>query len=59
MAAKKKSETYKSASAMKKHEKAEGKKMEKKESKAGMGDKVVAKKAVKKMTAPKRIAKSI
>jgi hypothetical protein len=59
MAAKKKTEVYKSAAAMKKHEKAEGKKMEKKEMKAGMGDKVKAKSAVKKMTAPKRIAKSI
>jgi hypothetical protein len=57
MAAKKKSEVYKSAAAMKKHEKAEGKKMEKKESKAGMGDKVAT--TVKGKTAKKGIKKSV
>lgn len=58
MAAKKKTEVYKSAAAMKKHEKGEGKKEHKAELKAGVKNKV-AKASVKKMTAPKRIAKSI
>ena len=52
MAAKKKSEVYKSKLAMKKHEKGEGKKVEKKESKMGMKD-------VVKPMAKKKIAKSI
>ena len=52
MAAKKKAEVYKSKTAMKRHEKAEGKKVEKKEVKAKMAD-------VVKPKAPKRIAKSI
>lgn len=57
MAAKKKMEVYKSVPAMKKHEKAEGKKTEKKEAKMGMGDKVAT--IVKGKTAKKGIKKSI
>jgi hypothetical protein len=57
MAAKKKAEVYKSKAAMKKHEKGEGKKMEKKEAKMGMTDKV--KTSVKGKTASRKIVKSI
>lgn len=52
MAAKKKAEVYKSKTAMKKHEKVEGKKMEKKEMKAGMKD-------IIKPIAKKKIVKSV
>lgn len=57
MAAKKKMEVYKSVPAMKKHEKAEGKKTEKKEAKMGISDKVAT--IVKGKTAKKGIKKSI
>ena len=57
MAAKKKVEVYKSKTAMKKHEKVEGKKMEKKEAKMGMTDKV--KTSVKGNTASRKIVRSI
>jgi len=57
MAAKKKAEVYKSKAAMKKHEKGEGKKMEKKEKQLGMADKV--KTTVKGKTASRKIVKTI